>query len=327
MHGALENRGTSLLFALALAACGGESSKSGSDDSTSNTSNSGASNGGASSGGSSSTGNTGGTNCSGGDPIDPGCFGSPGPVTNGSTASVGAGGNTATNTTSGSSGGSGGGFAGAGGAGGATCEPQDVAGIAFCDATFGVFFLGDHCRWIGGCSCEGEDCDNGYDDEASCEAAHRECLNDSCAVRDVTFVGGCEPASVYAFNGVECVAMSGCSCVGDDCDATYSSLDDCKAAHAVCESRERTCNQLTALHDDYVSHTACQDDSDCVMVWGLCGVGLGRCYHTINRRWGREGLSAIGDAWKAADCGGAVCACAEPPETVICDDGVCAFQE
>lgn len=219
------------------------------------------------------------------------------------------------------------GASGAGGSAGAGCEAQDAVGSGACNTNFGVFFLGDHCRWISGCICEGEACDNGYPDEASCEAAHQECLDDGCAAQDVTFVGGCEPASVYVFNGIECVAMDGCGCVGNDCDATYSSLDDCKAAHAACDIGERSCSQLAAVHDDYVSHTACQDDTDCVMVWGLCGIGLGSCYHTLNRRWGAEGLDAIEDAWRAQDCGGGACACAEPPATVICDEGVCAFQE
>lgn len=306
-----------LLLGLTLAACGGESAKSGSDDSTSGTSS-----GGASSGGSSSTGNTGGTNCSGGDPIDPGCFGSPGPVTNGSTTSVGAGGSTSgsTDTTSGSSGGSVG-VGGAGGSAGAACQAQDVSGAGECAAAFGVFFLGDRCGWLSGCNCVGSDCDNGYDDEAACEAAHRECLVDDCAPQDIAFVGDCDPAGVSVFNGIECVGMEGCSCHGDDCDASYSSLEACTAAHAHCAGREQSCDDIAAAYGDYVGHTACQDDGDCVIVEGLCAAGHG-CAHVVNRHWGKPGIDAFTETWDAAGCPQVDCDC-EVPESARCNSGVC----
>ncbi|HEU5075440.1 MAG TPA: hypothetical protein VFU02_14715 [Polyangiaceae bacterium] len=308
-----------LLTGFALGACGGES-EPGADSSSDS-----------SSGGASTATNSGAVNSTSGNSstatTSPN-FGSPGPVTSGATSSVGSGGttNASTDGSSGGSGGSGGGPGGAGGSAGAACEPQDVAGIGDCDAAFGVFFLGDTCGWVTGCSCVGDDCDNGYADDASCEAAHQECF-DTCGAQDVTLVGGCEPASVYMFNGVECVAMDGCSCVGEDCDAVYPSPEDCAAAHAGCADRDRSCDEIEAAYDDYVSHRACQDDSDCVMVFGHCAIGIGGCHYAVNRRWNDAGLEALGDAWTAAGYAGPVCDCAEPPDTVSCDDGVCTFQQ
>lgn len=307
--------GLLLIAGVVLAACGGESKQaadSSSDSSgggTSSATNSGAVD---TTSGNSSTATTS-TN-----------FGSPGPVTSGAASSVGSGGTT-NPATDGGSGGSAGGPGGAGGSAGAACEPQDVAGEGACDAAFGVFFLGNTCGWVSGCSCVGEDCDNGYANEASCEAAHPECFG-TCAAQDITLVGGCEPASVYMFNGIECVAMDGCSCVGDDCAEVYPTPEECAAAHAGCADPDRSCNQIEVAYDDYVSHRACQDDSDCVMLFGHCAIGVGGCYHAVNRRWNDDGLQALGDAWTAAGCGGPVCACAEPPQAVVCDDGVCAFQ-
>jgi len=323
-------RGIALVLGLAIAACGGESSTSDDTSGSGGTSN-GPTNGttgnsttGNSTTGNSTTGNATTGGCSdGGDPIPPGCFGSPGPVTSGASTTGGAGGSANTSDTTGANTGGSGGSAGAGGA---ACEPQDVGGVGNCDAAFGVFFLGSQCGWVSGCSCEGEDCDNRYEDEASCEAAHRECFDD-CAPQDVSFVGDCEPASRYAFNGIECVAMDGCSCIGDDCDASYDSLEACEAAHATCSTNALSCDEIEALSDAYVSHTACQDDSDCLMVYGQCGIGVGGCYHVVNREWDSAGLEAIGAAWANAGCTGPVCDCAEPPDTVICDDGVCAFAQ
>ena len=57
----------------------------------------------------------------------------------------------------------------------------------------------------------------------------------SCQPMDVRFVGGCEPAPRYFFNGFECVGQSGCECVGSDCDRTYTTAAECEAATNSCD--------------------------------------------------------------------------------------------
>jgi hypothetical protein len=208
------------------------------------------------------------------------------------------------------------------------CEAQDVAAVGVCDAAFGVFFLGAGCGWLSGCSCEGADCDSAYADLASCQMANRGCLAD-CMPQDATSLGTCEPVPFYIFNGVECVPMEGCSCVGDECDIRYAATADqteqqaCEAAHAVCANRARSCEEIAALYDDYVSHTACSDDTDCAVVHGQCGIGIGGCHHVLNRHWGAAGISSLGDMWLAAACSGPVCDCPAPPTSATCDSGVC----
>ncbi len=241
----------------------------------------------------------------------------------GSGPSTSTGGSTSTSTGSGGAAGASG-IGGASGAGGAppTCEAQDVAGVGACDAAFGVFFLGSGCGWVSGCSCEGADCDSPYPDEASCELANRGCST-GCTPQDITLVGSCEPGPIYAFNGTECVPMVGCDCVGEDCDKSYRSLAECQSAHAVCAERERSCEDIAAAYDDYVSRTACTEDFDCQIAYGLCGIGLGGCYHAQSRRWGEDGVRALGQEWLAAGCGGPVCDCPTPPEAAVCDLGTC----
>lgn len=257
-------------------------------------------------------------------------------VTNGTTSSatvtgnaVGSGPSTSDSTNTSTSTGSGGaggdsGVGGASGAGGgpAVCEAQDVAGVGACDAAFGVFFLGSGCGWVSGCNCEGADCDKAYPDEISCELANRGCST-GCTPQDIALVGGCEPGPIYVFNGTECVTMVGCDCIGDDCDMTYRSSAECQSAHVVCVERERSCEDLAAAYDDYVSHTACTEDSDCEIAYGLCGIGLGGCYHAVNRRWGEDGIRALGQEWLEAGCGGPVCDCAPPAEAAVCSSGTC----
>ncbi len=301
------------LSALLVAACGGESETGASDGSNISTS----------SAGGSSHGGSGGSDCSGQDDvIPPGCFGSPGPVTNGSTASGGAGGtaSASTDTTSASSGGSAG-VGGAAGSAGAACDPQDVAGEGACGAAFGVFFLGDRCSWVSGCNCVGDDCDHPYENEAACEEAHHECLAPDCAPQDVSYMGGCDPVGVWVFNGIECVGMEGCSCVGSECEATFTSPEACVAAHATCAEQQRSCDDLATTYRNYVRHTACQDDSDCAIVEGLCAAGYG-CVHVVNRHWGKAGIDAYTAAWDAAGCPQVDCDC-DVPASATCNGGVC----
>lgn len=313
------SRSVLLAAGLVLGACGGESKSA---DDTSGSDDSGAAN---------STGNTSAGNASSSSATGATTGSSSGSST--TSSGNGAGGNSnasntsANGTSSGNSGGSGG-LGGAGGSAGATasCEPQDVAGVGACDAAFGVFFVGAACGWVSGCSCVGEDCANGYDDEAECEQAYRGCL-DECAPQDIALVGGCEPASVYVFNGSECVAMDGCDCVGEDCDAAYASPEACQAANAACADRDHTCEGVEDLYVDYVGHAACTDDSDCMIVTGHCGIGVGGCYHAVNRGWGQAGLDAIAEAWAATGCTGPVCDCGPPPDGAYCGNGVCTLPQ
>jgi hypothetical protein len=311
----------SIIVALTLAACGGES-KNNTKNPTSNTDS-----GSVSSNGANSTTRPG---TSDGGSNGPASSTTGSQASSGSDASTSAGG--AANSSSGTGGSAGGtgGSGGVAGGGGAppTCESQDVVATGLCDAAFGVYFLGTGCSWLSGCSCEGTDCNNSYPDLASCEQAHRGCISD-CTPQDATMVGSCAPVPSYVFNGIECIAMEGCNCVGDDCDTLYSfsaeetGQADCEAAHSVCETRLRSCEEITAVYNDYVSHAACEDDADCAVVLGQCGIGIGGCHHIVNHRWGQEGVTALGQEWSAAGCMGPVCDCAQPPQSAVCDEGTC----
>ena len=299
-----------LVLCLPLSGCGGESRKgsdtsSGQNGSPSDSSSAtNAASGGASS---SSTSSSGGTR------------NSAVTTTRASETGMGGGSTTSGNMTSGA-----GGLGGAGGSSGepTTCEAQDARGFGDCDRFFGVYFLGSRCGRLIGCGCEGTDCDRAYQDEGSCEKAHRGCLT-QCAAQDITFVGGCESASIFVFNGIDCVAMDGCQCVGADCNGGYTTLEACEEAHAACVERERACEDIQSVYAEYVGHTACQDDSDCVIVSGQCGIGLGGCHHAVNRGWGEQGLSDLGEVWLDSGCSGPVCDCDAPPQSAFCDAGVC----
>ena len=60
----------------------------------------------------------------------------------------------------------------------------------------------------------------------------------SCAAQDATAEGDCEAEIGTFWNGSACVTLSGCSCVGADCDTPWGNLAACMAAYANCPGQD-----------------------------------------------------------------------------------------
>lgn len=68
-------------------------------------------------------------------------------------------------------------------------------------------------------------------------------VDPSCATpQDARGEGGCEAELGVVWTGSFCASISGCSCVGADCDALYQTHEACAAAHPGCP---RSCGGLT----------------------------------------------------------------------------------
>jgi hypothetical protein len=113
------------------------------------------------------------------------------------------------------------------------CASQDARGVGECARVVGVFWDGSRCSTQSGCSCEGEDCGDGFDSLEECYAAHGRC-DIPCDALDATAVGACEKLLGVSWNGRQCRLLSGCECVGADCDDLYDSLEECAAAVEGC---------------------------------------------------------------------------------------------
>jgi hypothetical protein len=111
------------------------------------------------------------------------------------------------------------------------CEPDDARGVGPCDAIVGIAWDGAACVDLSGCSCEGSDCGI-YESEADCVSEHAICV-DPCAPDDARAVGECDAIVGIAWNGLACVGLSGCECVGADC-GRYASQEECEREHATC---------------------------------------------------------------------------------------------
>ena len=113
----------------------------------------------------------------------------------------------------------------------AFCDPMDAKPVGMCAMVLGVTYAGpDHgCVYISGCYCDGSDCDDLYSDIPSCERDYHQCLPDPiCEPWDAAGEGACKMILGYAYDGDECVQLSGCECVGDDCDLVTSTKEECQ---------------------------------------------------------------------------------------------------
>ncbi len=119
------------------------------------------------------------------------------------------------------------------------CQADDAFGEGPCDAFFGFKWNGDACEGVSGCECVGLDCEFLDWDLALCEEAHAECGGGGVppcpGITDAQGVGLCQLFLGWAWNGMQCVGVSGCSCEGADCNNLYPELDICEMETAGCQ--------------------------------------------------------------------------------------------
>ena len=85
-----------------------------------------------------------------------------------------------------------------------------------------------------------------------------------------------------------------------------------------------SCAEIRAAYDDLVSekNRTCGVPEDCQLLGGQCGVGLGGCYHAVNKTVSQEQIDLLGTRFHDSGCFGAVCRCPGPP-AVECRDRLC----
>lgn len=85
-----------------------------------------------------------------------------------------------------------------------------------------------------------------------------------------------------------------------------------------------TCNDVKDAYNKLVKQTQCSEASDCHVVTGYCGMGLGGCWHITSTKLSQADLKALLTRWQSLQCRGPVCSCLPPPKSVTCVSGVCA---
>ena len=87
------------------------------------------------------------------------------------------------------------------------------------------------------------------------------------------------------------------------------------------------CMMVTDQYNIIVANNSCSLPSDCQIVSGQCGVGLGGCYHAVNNDVVESDLVQLGQVYSTLGCTTAVCACAPPPTAAACVDSVCILPD
>lgn len=126
------------------------------------------------------------------------------------------------------------------------CRPQDARGEGPCALFHGYKWDGVECVGVSGCSCWGADCDELFPTLSGCRDAHKRC---PCRKQDATGVGGCALFHGWKWDGMSCVGVSGCSCVGADCGNLFQDLGACQQAHSDCDlcCGCNTCNPTSVV--------------------------------------------------------------------------------
>lgn len=118
---------------------------------------------------------------------------------------------------------------------GVGCAAMDARGEGDCDLHLGVIWNGEACVNISGCSCVGADCQALFESLEACRDAYAPCFDlPSCAAMDARGEGLCDMELGILWDGRECRSISGCECVGSDCDRLYHEPAECREAHAHC---------------------------------------------------------------------------------------------
>ena len=163
-----------------------------------------------------------------------------------------------------------------------------------------------------------------YDLEGNLVNCDMPIVNPCDDLNDIDF-GMCDMYLGVAIIDDQCQYMSGCGWDVngiDYSDAFFNSFYDCEqnclSEPGVCEYIEYDYGQLHS--GDYI---LCEEDSDCISVWGDCGVGLGGCHYSVNEQnYHETAVDHLVNLWTAANCMQWACDCMPLPES-FCNNGTC----
>ena len=144
------------------------------------------------------------------------------------------------------------------------------------------------CKSDADCPQPGSPCHNAVCEAGQCTLVELPGCGNQCAPQEAKGDGLCDAWFGYAWDGVSCQSISGCSCVGADCDKLYKTPDDCKLAHEGCTSEctgpiidcsapPPGCNYVGGgcvngqwTCGDLVCEAQCKSSADCPLIGAPC---------------------------------------------------------
>ena len=215
------------------------------------------------------------------------------------------------------------------------CSAMIIDDISLSDeCDFPVFCFADPCEVAPECQintpveCVSNYCGGCHADFYDLEGNLVNCYPETIELCDDlagVFFGLCDMFLGYAVvNGV-CEGVSGCGWESegtDYSDAFFSSFSECESN---CLNEPYLCEDIEYDYDQLHSgiYAECNDNNDCIAVWGACDVGLGGCHYAVNESFYNEDeINNLVSIWLDNDCMEWVCDCASLPNST-CNNGSC----
>ena len=201
------------------------------------------------------------------------------------------------------------------------------------ECNFPVSCFVDPCEVANGCqidtsaNCISNYCGSCYADFYDSSDGLIDCYNsfvEPCEDLGNIFFGLCDMYLGVAIIDGLCQNVSGCDWIVNEIDysdAFFTSFDDCEFNCLFQDSCEEIVDDYNQLHNEV--YNTCDIDSDCLSIWGDCGIGLGDCHYSINElMYNQMDIDLLVDLWLLNNCIGGVCDCLPLPDS-YCNNGLC----
>lgn len=112
------------------------------------------------------------------------------------------------------------------------CDVMQADGFGNCDSLLGFRYAGveEGCVAVQGCECQGNQCAYLYASQEECQGTHQSCDTGApfgCPPWMAAPEGDCEMLLGYTYDGESCVPLTGCSCVGWECEWLDTDIEAC----------------------------------------------------------------------------------------------------
>ena len=140
----------------------------------------------------------------------------------------------------------------------------------------------------------------------------------------------CSKGESFCHEDLTGVSVRTCSSLGCYAETDCPAGDACFAAGPLgtgCASGIGSCAGVKETYDWIVGEgqAKCELDTDCKILSGSCGAGLGGCWEAVTIPTSQQVLAALGARYSALGCTEAVCDCAPQPASVKCVTGKCSL--